>query len=110
MRWGSPWSAGWGSPDNHFVYTIPDLAGMAARGNTYLPLRFKLRPGLDGAYVGIYRNAQLVRNVFDAVGAEYNSIVDIPWGSQSMSVMPLRIGHLGDPSYSNEKVIRVYDG
>src|ERR1043166_1649367 len=80
MRWGSPWSAGWGSPDNHFTYTIPDAAAMAAGGNTYLPLRFKLRPGLDGAYVGIYRNAQFIRNVFDPVETEYNTIVDIPWG------------------------------
>ena len=110
MRWGSPWSAGWGSPDNHFIYSIPDLAGMAASGNTYLPFRFKLRSGLDGAYVGIYRNAQFVRNVYDAVGSEYNAIVDVPWGSQSMSVMPLRIGHLGDASYSDEKVVRVYEG
>jgi hypothetical protein len=110
MRWGSPWSSGWGSPDNHFIYTIPDLSGMAASGNTYLPLSFKLRPGLDGAYAGIYRNGQFVRNAFVPVNAAYNGIVDIPWGSLSLSVMPLRIGHLGDPSYSDEKVVRVYEG
>ncbi len=109
MRFGSPWSAGWGSPENHFLYTIPDLSGMAASGNTYLPFRFKLRSGLDNAFVGLYRNAQFVKNVFVPANSEYNAITDVPWGSQSMSVMPLRLGHLGDPSYADEKVVRVYE-
>ena len=95
MRFGSPWSSGWGSPDNHFIYTIPDLSGMAASGNTYLPLSFKLRPGLDGAYAGIYRNGQFVRNAFVPANAAYNGIVDIPWGAQSLSVSPLRPVPLG---------------
>jgi hypothetical protein len=109
MRFGSPWSSGWGSPENHFIYTIPDLAAMTASGNTYLPFRFKLRSGLDNAYVSLYRNAQFLKNVFVPTGAEYTAITDVPWGSQSMSLMPLRIGHLGDAAYSDEKVVRIYE-
>lgn len=110
MRYGSPWSSGWGSPDNHFIYTIPDLAGMAASGNTYLPFKCKLFSGLDNAYVGVYLNAQFIKNVKIGTGQEYSGVVTIPPLSQTASLMPLRIGHLGDPSYTDEKVLRVYEG
>src|SRR5689334_4191163 len=109
MRWGSPWSSGWGNPENHFIYCIPDSAAMVASGYTYLPVRFKLRSGLDGAYVGVYRNAEFQKNTYVDVGQEGFAIVDVPWGSQSVSVLPLRIGHLGDPSYADEKVARVFE-
>ena len=109
MRWGSPWSAGWGNPENHFVYCIPDTAAMQASGYTYAPFRFKLRPGLDGAYVSLYRNGSFIKNVYTNVGQEVNAIVDAPWGGQSVSVLPLRIGHLGDGGYSDEKVAKLFE-
>lgn len=108
-RYGSPWSSGWGAPENHFEYVIPDTAAAIAAGNTYLPFAMKLRSGLRGAYVGIYRNGTWQRNVYVGPAGVYNGIVDIPWGSSSLSILPLRIGHLADPSYHDEKVARVYE-
>ena len=83
MRWGSPWSAGWGNPENHFVYCIPDLAAMQTSGYTYLPVRFKLRSGLDGAFAGVYRNGAFLKNVYADSGQEGFFIADVPWGLYS---------------------------
>lgn len=111
MRWGSPWSAGWGSPENHFLYVIPDLPGMIASGYTYIPYRFRLRPGLDNnAVVGLYHSAKFAGNVLVKPGMEIQATATIPWGATSVSIFPLRVGHLGDSSYSDEKVVRIYEG
>lgn len=109
MRWGSPWSSGWGSPENHLTYCIPDVQGYSNSGNMYLPFIFKPRANLDGAYFSIYRNAKWQRNVFIPTNGQYSGIVDVPWGSNSVSVLPLRIGHLSDPAYSDEKVARGFE-
>ena len=84
MRWGSPWSSGWGNPENHFVYFIPDLTAMQASGYTYLPVRFKLRSGLDGAYAGIYYNGAFLKNVYTDV--EFSELRKNPRFTQLMAL------------------------
>lgn len=109
MRYGSPHSSGYGSPENHFIYAYADNDSLAKSGYTSFRYRFRLRPGWGDAWVQLYRNGAFYGTYYAQEGAEKTLVLAVPWGAQSVSVLPLRIGHLSDLSYEDDKVARLYE-
>lgn len=110
MQYGSPYAAGYGNPENHFLYAIPDSAEMALRGYESCPIKWKFPDTeLGPAYVHIYRNTKKIASIYTPANTEKTFNVPAPFGSQSMSIQILRAGMLNDPSYECERVPRTYE-
>jgi len=109
MRFGAPYSAGYGNPENHYAYTIPDTTEMARRGYTSCPVRFKLRtsPVMYPCFHHVFVNAKKVATVYDSDGAEKNVDVQIPYGTNSFSIFIMRVGQLSDPLANYDRCARV---
>ncbi len=95
MRYGTPYSCGYGDPNNHFLYAIPDAEEMVARGYRSIPYRLMLRSGKNSGFAQIYRNASLYRVLPITQGEELALDVPLPWGSNTISLMALYVGQLG---------------
>jgi hypothetical protein len=106
MRYGSPHSSGYGSPDNHFVYAYVDPVTLS---NSSFVYRCLLRDGWGDCYVQIYVNGICKGTYFATEGKELAVTLPVPYGAQSMSCMPLRVGKLNDHSYSDSKVVLTYE-
>jgi len=109
MRYGSPHAAGYGDPENHFAYVIPDRAEMATRGYTSVPVLIKQLSTHVPAWIHVYRNGQKAAQIYDADGKEKIVTLDVPWGSNSMSILALRTGMLSDPAYQMNRVARYFE-
>ncbi|MCW8128900.1 MAG: hypothetical protein KIS92_00820 [Planctomycetota bacterium] len=104
MRYGSPYGAGYGSPDNHVFARME-----RNEANTDVLYFFTPRAGLGNAWFGIYRNARLLFSVYVEEGETAVARVPIPWAASSVSVVALRHGHCSDPAYRIERVAAVYE-
>jgi hypothetical protein len=110
MRFGSPWGAGWGSPENHLAYATTRRIKFASGlrdDESAIAYCFMPRTGLGDAFFGIYLNGRKIKTVRAAEGEETQVLVPAPWGSGVSDILALRHGHLSDPSYATEKVVRV---
>lgn len=106
MRYGSPYGAGYGSPDNCISY----VEAIPQNGNTSIAVAFTPRTNWGNAYWGIYRNGRLFRNVWAAEGSITPPVyVPNDPGSTLTSIVLLRIGHLADPTFDISPVAREYD-
>lgn len=107
-RFGSPFAAGFGSPENHLLRAKLRLRNnnAEATGAVYSGVP---RAGLGDSFWGLYRSARWLRNTYLPEGEEFLRSVDAPWGADSISVLMLRLGHLADPSYEIERVARTFE-
>jgi len=105
MRLGSPFAAGFGNPENAVARFSADPSPDGAS----VRLNFTPRSGYGDAWFGIYRDGALAKNVFAGEATETSVRVECPWGSAQVSVLALRLGHLGDPGYEINRVARSFD-
>ena len=104
MKFGSPLAAGFGEPEMavSYIKLIPVTHGVLAR--------FMARSGWGNAYFGLYNNGILVANVFAPEGIEPAPVrISANYFANQISVVILRLGHLGDQGYNIARIARTYE-
>jgi len=110
VRFGSPLSAGFGSPENDvaFVNIKP-----GASGSQSYQLTFQPAAGKGDAWFGVYCNDHLVKNVYAAGGTPalpYGPLqMTAPAGATDLALAIIRLGQLSDPGYHIERVAQTFE-
>lgn len=103
MIYGSPWSCGWGDPNNMVAYWRAEQSG------PYIHFWFTPRSGFGDAYYGIYRDAKFIKAVY--VPGEQTRYVAIPCdsGVTGQSVFALFMGGAADLTLALSNIARVME-
>jgi hypothetical protein len=102
MRFGCPFSAGYGSID----YPVTGIL-ISRIGNTSIKISFSVHASYINSYYGIYINSALVTIVY-ATNPEVNSaIVARPYETTRIFVAVIRIGHLA--AWNMQRAVRILD-
>jgi hypothetical protein len=105
MRFGSPFTAGFGAPDKMVAYCYGELAA----DHTSARFRFTPRTGYGGAHFALCVNARGVAHRFVAEGEEASVRVPLRWGAGVTSFLALRVGGCSDPAWDPSLVARTFE-
>lgn len=105
MRFGTPFSAGFGAPDNMVEYVRSELAA----DQTSVLVRFKPRTSYGDAIFAVHLNSARLVNIYAPDGEETAVRCALPWGAASSAVLVLRLGFPGEPEYECRRVARTYE-
>jgi hypothetical protein len=102
-RFGSPFAAGFGSPQNHIAeLSVVSRNGGASVGSSFFPTA-----GYGNAYFGIFVNSVPKQFVLANEG-QWTSEIKVPAaGSGKQSVTVLRLGHIS--SYDISRIVRALE-
>lgn len=103
MRYGSPWSAGWGQPEDMVVDRRVVPVGPR------FDIWFTPHSGYGNAWFGIYRDAKFIKNVYAREGVPTYVSVPRDRGQTRQSILVLRIGCYADVTYAIRRVARTYE-